>query len=421
VFAIGIASIGLNINSIPLVIGAMLISPLMGPIVSIGMSLAIHDWHLMRKSFSNFLILMCISIFISTIYFSLSPITNAQSELLARTEPTIFDVLVAIFGGMAGFIGVSRSRHSNVIPGVAIATALMPPLCTIGYGIGTMQPKFVYGALYLFIINSVFICLSSLLVSKYLKLPKKKYEDEAFQKRVRRIITTVIVIIVSPAIYLAITFVERNDFYLHADEYLQTVFEERDYVIIYKDLEYHKDASKIEIAFLSERFSQEQIDEFRARLVDFDLEGVELHIRQTGNSLTEQEWNDLITSRQSDSEKVLALEARLATEQFALPESRQILAELQAIDERIKDIGFGSNNFASNFKDTEDGGQEHATFVVHVYSDDLAPLTTNEASLFENWLQKRFNNEDMKVFFDPPPFTPSVNEEVLGVSTTPME
>ncbi len=421
VFAIGIASIGLNINSIPLVIGAMLISPLMGPIVSIGMALAINDWHLMRKSFRNFIILMGISIIISAIYFSLSPISNAQSELLARIEPTIFDVLIAIFGGMAGFIGVSRSRQSNVIPGVAIATALMPPLCTIGYGIGTLQTKFIFGALYLFIINSVFICLSALVVSKYLKLPKKKYEDEAFQKRVRRIITAVIIVIVSPAIYLAVTFVERNDFYLNADEYLQIVFEERGYVIIYENLEYHEDRSKIEIAFLSERFSQDQIDEFKSRLVDFDLHDVDLHIRQNGYALTDEEWEELITSMQTDSQKVLALEARLATEQFALPESEQVLREMKAMDTRIKDIGFGSLGFASNYEATEEGGEEHATLVVHVYTDDLQPLRASEARLFENWLKERFSNKDMKVFFLPTPVSSSVNEEVLGVSTTTNE
>jgi uncharacterized hydrophobic protein (TIGR00271 family) len=149
VFAIGICSVGLNINSIPVVIGAMLISPLMGPIVSMGMALAIYDWGLMRRSFRNLLILTTISIVVSALYFALSPISNAQSELLARTTPTIFDVLIAIFGGLAGFIGLSRAKQNNIVPGVAIATAIMPPLCTVGYGLATAQWQFVYGAFYI--------------------------------------------------------------------------------------------------------------------------------------------------------------------------------------------------------------------------------------------------------------------------------
>ena len=143
VSAILVASVGLNMNSVPVIIGAMLISPLMGPIVSMGVALsALTDWGLMRRSLRNFAILTAIGIVMSTIYFALSPINNAQSELLARTQPTIFDVLIAVFGGIAGFIGISRARANTVVPGVAIATALLPPLCTIGYGLGTLQAKF---------------------------------------------------------------------------------------------------------------------------------------------------------------------------------------------------------------------------------------------------------------------------------------
>ena len=251
VFAIGVASVGLNINSIPVIIGAMLISPLMGPIVSMGLALSINDWGLMRRSFRNLLILTAISIFISALYFAITPITNAQSELLARTQPTIFDVLIAIFGGMAGFIGVSRARASNVIPGVAIATALMPPLCTVGYGIGTWQPQFIYGAFYLFLINSIFICLSSLTVASYLKLPKREYQDEEKKKRVNRFITAIIIIIVAPAVYTAYTFVAQNNFNLRANEFITQVFDSSGYVIVYKKIDYTPNTQSIELAFLN--------------------------------------------------------------------------------------------------------------------------------------------------------------------------
>ena len=263
VFAVGAASVGLNLNSIPVIIGAMLISPLMGPVVSMGLSLAIYDWGLMRRSFRNLVLLTAISICISAIYFALTPITNAQSELLARTQPTIFDVLIAIFGGLAGFIGVSRAKHNNVIPGVAIATALMPPLCTVGYGIGTLQPQFIFGAFYLFLINCIFICLSALVVASYLKLPKREYPDEQKKKRVARIITSIIVVIVTPAIYFAFMFVGQNNFNQNVDRYIQTIFSEKGYVVIYQDRNYNRTHSEVELAFLSDRFTDEQIQDFK--------------------------------------------------------------------------------------------------------------------------------------------------------------
>jgi uncharacterized hydrophobic protein (TIGR00271 family) len=398
-FAILIASIGLNINSIPLVIGAMLISPLMGPIVSIGLSLTMNDWHLLRKSFRNFLILVGISIGVSSLYFALSPITNAQSELLSRIEPTIFDVLVAIFGGMAGFIGISRSRQSTVVPGVAIATALMPPLCTIGYGVGTLQAKFVFGALYLFMINSVFICLSALLISKYLKIPKVRYENEAFQKRARRIITAVIVVIVTPALYLAFTFVERNNFYLNTDAYIQTVFEDRGHVVIYEDVTYGKFGSRIELAFLSSRFSPEQITELEARLVDYNLKNTELVIRQNNFSFSDVEWQQLLAEMESDSEKVRALEARIQSGQTALPKSEDILGELRVLEPRVRTIGVGQLSFAG----VGENEQGEESLAVTVYLHEGETVRISEADMLTRWLTERLNDEKLVTYFIPAP------------------
>lgn len=279
VCAIGLASVGLNMNSIPVIIGAMLISPLMGPIVSVGLALATEDWGLMRRSAKNLFTQTVISIVISALYFSLTPITNAQSELLARIQPTLFDVLIAIFGGLAGFIGISRARQNNIVPGVAIATALMPPLCTVGYGIGTWQPKFIIGAFYLFLINSIFICLSSLIVARYMRLPKREYMDEVKRKRVHRIIMIVIIAIVVPAVYQAFVVVQHNNFTLNADKYIRTVFEENGYVVIYKNVEYSQKEKSIELAFLSQRVSDEDQEKFKNQLADFGLKGTDLIIR----------------------------------------------------------------------------------------------------------------------------------------------
>ncbi|MEZ4103829.1 MAG: TIGR00341 family protein [Candidatus Paceibacterota bacterium] len=406
VFAIGLASIGLNINSIPVIIGAMLISPLMGPIVSIGLALSINDWGLMRRSFRNLLTLVIISIVISSIYFAISPISNAQSELLARTQPTIFDVLIAIFGGIAGFIGVSRVKQSNVIPGVAIATALMPPLCTVGYGLGTLQPKFIFGALYLFLINSIFICLSALLVAKYLNLPKKEYPDENKKKQVRNIITAIIFIITIPAIYLAVTFVDQNNFNQNSIKFIETVFENKGYVIVYKNISYNTEPKFIELAFLSDRFTEDQINGFEDRLLDFGLNGIELRIRQDGFSLTEEEWQEVLKEVRSDDEKLLAMEAKLESERQSFQSPARLLDEARSINNKVTNIAIGDVSYGN----LEEEGLDKEALVALVYATSTIPLNLEEGEVVTSWLTARLSTDNLIVNFYPPLDIGNANE-----------
>lgn len=183
IFAIFIASIGLNVNSTAVIIGAMLISPLMGPIMGIGLGIGTNDFELVKKGLRNLLIATLISIVASTIYFYITPLHDAQSELLARTTPSIWDVFIAFFGGLAGIVAGTRKEKSNVIPGVAIATALMPPLCTAGFGLASGNFYFFIGAIYLYFINSVFICISTFLIVRFLKFKKKHFEDKNYEKK----------------------------------------------------------------------------------------------------------------------------------------------------------------------------------------------------------------------------------------------
>jgi uncharacterized hydrophobic protein (TIGR00271 family) len=178
-FAILIASVGLNVNSTAVIIGAMLISPLMGPIVGIGYGAAVADFTLIRAAAKNLGIFTALSLVTSVLYFSLSPLDQPQSELLARTSPTLWDVLIAAFGGAAGMVAVTRRTFNNIVPGVAIATALMPPLCTAGFGIANGRWDMFAGAFYLYVINSVFIAASALAVSKLLRLPPRGVVDDA--------------------------------------------------------------------------------------------------------------------------------------------------------------------------------------------------------------------------------------------------
>ena len=203
VIAIFIASIGLNVNSTAVIIGAMLISPLMGPIIGIGFGVAVYDFELIKKAARNIGFAALISLAASTFYFFISPLDRAQSELLARTSPTIWDVFIAFLGGIAGFIGNTRASKNNVVPGVAIATALMPPLCTAGYGLGSGQPQFFIGALYFFFINCVFISAGTFLGVGVLQIKSKVFPDIQTKIKVRRYLSILVVVTFLPSVYLA--------------------------------------------------------------------------------------------------------------------------------------------------------------------------------------------------------------------------
>ena len=216
--AIIIASVGLNVNSIPVIIGAMLISPVMAPIVGFGFGLGIRDNQLVRESLKNFLIMVSISIGASFLYFLLSPLhLENPTELLARTNPTLYDVLIALFGGFAGILELSRKKKGTVLPGVAIATALMPPLCTVGYGLSLFNARYIFGALYLFIINSIFIALATFITVKYLKYPVVAAGDSKSRLSKRSVIVLLLLVIV-PSIFSAVRIVRESNFSRHVEQ-----------------------------------------------------------------------------------------------------------------------------------------------------------------------------------------------------------
>nr|MCR4860652.1 DUF389 domain-containing protein [Bacteroidales bacterium] len=221
--AIIIASVGLNLNSIPVIIGAMLISPVMGPILGFGLGLGTNDTVLVKDSIKNFLVMVAISILASTFFYLISPLQmETQTELLSRTNPTLYDVLIALFGGFAGILEKSRKEKSGtVIPGVAIATALMPPLCTVGYGIAHLDTKFIFGAFYLFIINSVFITLATFVTVKYLHFPIANGADEARRKRSTRWSAVILVLLLVPSVLSAIQMIQDNNFVRYAQRLVE--------------------------------------------------------------------------------------------------------------------------------------------------------------------------------------------------------
>ncbi|MEG0808219.1 MAG: TIGR00341 family protein [Alistipes sp.] len=283
IFATMIASLGLNVNSAAVIIGAMLISPIMGPIMGIGMSLGINDFELLKKSLRNLTLMFTIAIITSTLYFLVSPLSSARSELLARTVPTTYDVLIALFGGLAGIVAQTRKdRTSTVIPGVAIATALMPPLCTAGFGLATGQFRYFFGAFYLFFINSVFIALATYAIVRFLKYQKKTFIDKVRERNVKRLMMLITLIAFIPSVFIGLHIVRVSVFETLADKYVTQVFNFPHTRVIECNKSYaeRNEPSQIELLLVGEPLEDEVIEHVRAQMSHFGLEKVKLVVRQ---------------------------------------------------------------------------------------------------------------------------------------------
>lgn len=266
IFAIIIASIGLYANSNAVIIGAMLISPLMGPIVGTGFSLATHDFDLLKKSVKNLIYAVLISIGTSTFFFLVSPSTFGQSELLARTQPTIFDVLIAFFGGAAGIVANSRLIKGNAVPGVAIATALMPPLCTVGFGIANMQLNYILGAFYLFSINAVFILISTYLFTQILGFELKEAKTHSRSKQIHKYMWIGSILLIIPSVIMAWYLHKKNQFINEVEVLINQSFKFEKTVVVKYNTEFRIDKSKINLYLIGEKISEESNRKIRNML-----------------------------------------------------------------------------------------------------------------------------------------------------------
>lgn len=309
-FAVIVASVGLNVNSTAVIIGAMLISPLMGPINGVGLAIGISDSDLLRKSLKNFTIMVLISILASFTYFLVSPLSDAQSELLARTRPSIFDVLIAFFGGMAGIIALSRKQQPfTVISGVAIATALMPPLCTAGYGLASGQFSYFLGASYLFFINSFFIALATFLMVRFLHFPHKKYVDPNRQRLVKRSITLFSVIMIVPSVFLSIDVIKETSFNNQAIKYINDIQESamfENIQIINSSRDYQRKKRTITMTLIGRELKQKEIDYLKEQLLKYGLNKTNLVIKQTGSILDVNVQADFLENLLTKKEEQLS-------------------------------------------------------------------------------------------------------------------
>ncbi len=397
-----ICSIGLNTNSTAVIIGAMLISPLMGPILGAGLSIGINDFSMLKRSARSLLNAVIISVITSTLYFWISPLHDAQSELLARTNPTLFDVLIATFGGLAGIIAGSRKEKSNVIPGVAIATALMPPLCTAGYGLGTGQIEFFFGAFYLFFINAVFIFFSTFLVVRWLGFKKKQFVDRKVEKRVRVYIGIFIVLTMGPSLWLGYGVVRQSIFNARASTFVADNIRYDGIEVISTKFTYDDEPPKIEITLIGEILGQKEISSLRNRLSNYDLEGSNLVVHQSADATSRiaEQLNkelrvgiieDLYKKNEealaSKDEQIRLLEQALETYQGKIFPLSQVASEMRVHYPMIDGLALGTLpvSYTKSLGDT---------ITVALVSGVDSNTNVYEMS---SWLEVRLNQDSVKV------------------------
>lgn len=402
IFAIFVASLGLNMNSIPVIIGAMLISPLMGPIMGIGLGLGITDLELIRRSFKNLAVATIFGMLTSCVYFLISPIDEARSELLARTTPTIYDVLIAFFGGMAGIIATGSKEKGNVIPGVAIATALMPPLCTSGYGLATGQWNFFFGAFYLYMINCVYIGFATWLGVRILKLPHKPAQDTKKRQRLVTWISVLVLITALPSLYITWRIIKDNILERQVQSFVAEQFDFPSTQVLNKQIITSKDKKKtLEVSLIGQSIPQDSINMISSRMPFYGLKDISLRVVQgyEGASVNEQVltssiMQDLLKHNQEqlDRQRKTIDSLRIGLNSYERLDSigLVIAPEIKVIFPQVIDIAV-ANTFASQLD-----SMRLTPVTLAIISTDKK-LTATEEQKLKEWLAARIQTKHLKM------------------------
>lgn len=388
--AIVVASVGLNVNSTAVIIGAMLISPLMGPIVGAGFSLGIYDFELLKKAAKNLVIATLVSLFVSTIYFILSPFKETQSELLARTSPNIYDILIAFFGGLVGVIAITRVEKGNPIPGVAIATALMPPLCTAGYGLAIGNWKYFFGALFLYTINCVFICISTFVIVKYLQYPEVTHVDPKYRKQIKYTISTIIVLLIVPSVYFAYLLAQEKKYKQRVELFLNEEFNEKGFAILYQKINYNKNPRSIELAFLNKKINKQEIQNLSTALKKYNIENTQLVIKQDTTDIKKYIMENNATEKAKENEKdimILSLENKLKSNTY---NNKALREEITILFPEVNNISVANHVFNENSDST-------LTKTVAVYRSTKNLNSIDEEKL-KQWLKKRISKDNIEIY-----------------------
>lgn len=393
-----IASIGLNVNSIPVIIGAMLISPLMGPIFGIGLGLGINDMPLMKSSVKNLLIMISISLIASFLYFVITPLSlNNPTELLARTNPTIYDVLIALFGGFAGILEQCRKEKGTVFSGVAIATALMPPLCTAGFGLASGNFSYFIGALYLFFINCLFIMLATYISVRYFRFTRHEFEDKVKERRTERLTTILIIIFIIPSIWSAVSLITQNNFEANATAFVEenNAYEKS---IIYDYKISHSDGSKVELFFTGEPLSERTKETIYARAQEYDIkaENILINDHSTTNDFNDIELvKDIYDKMDKEiarrDDEIRRLKEELNTKKGSDIPHLQLTREIKNNYPQIKELRIMQGAKVDTDSLVIKPG---TTIVVSCYEHKLSAA---DSTRLEEWLKIRLNAEELEL------------------------
>jgi len=399
IFAIFIACLGLNLNSTAVIIGAMLISPLMGPIIGMGLAVGRADLELLKRSLTNYGVSTVISVLTAALYFQLTPLTEAQSELLARTSPTLYDVLIALFGGAAGILALSTGGKGNVIPGVAIATALMPPLCTAGYGLAMGEWSFFFGACYLFFINTVFIALATYVGVRLLQFKPKQFVDKARLAVVNRYIAVIVVVTMLPAVYMTTQIIRQSVFENHVKQFVKQELNQPGTRILSEQAD--RETKTLDVVALGAALPNEMIEAARQRLADYQLADYQLNVIQgaqsdslllarnnagTQQSLSGQDQQHLVLQ----TERVAQLERETADYRRLDALAREIAGEVKAVCPKVESIGL------SKITETPvDSGAVHS-YVLAV-ANSRTPLPATDRDRLAQWLKVRTKADSLRL------------------------
>ncbi len=399
IFAIFIACLGLNLNSTAVIIGAMLISPLMGPIIGMGLAVGRADLELLKRSLTNYGVSTVISVLTAALYFQLTPLTEAQSELLARTSPTLYDVLIALFGGAAGILALSTGGKGNVIPGVAIATALMPPLCTAGYGLAMGEWSFFFGACYLFFINTVFIALATYVGVRLLQFKPKQFVDKARLAVVNRYIAVIVVVTMLPAVYMTTQIIRQSVFENHVKQFVKQELNQPGTRILSEQAD--RETKTLDVVALGAALPNEMIEAARQRLADYQLADYQLNVIQgaqsdslllaRNNAGTQQSLSGLDQQHLAlQAERVAQLERETADYRRLDALAREIGGEVKAVCPKVESIGLS--------KITEmpvDSGAVRS-YVLAV-ANSRTPLPATDRDRLAQWLKVRTQADSLRL------------------------
>ncbi len=401
IFAIFIASLGLNVNSTAVIIGAMLISPLMGPIIGMGLAVGTNDLDLLKRAAKNFGVATLISVLTATLYFLITPLSEAQSELLARTSPTLYDVLIAFCGGAAGIIALCTRGKGNVIPGVAIATALMPPLCTAGFGLATGHFLYFLGAFYLFFINTVFIALATYMGVRLMHFHQYEFLSPEGAKKAHRYLMSIVILTMLPAVYLTVNIVRQHIFDNNVRNFIKTEVAQRGTQIISNSVE--RDSLKLRIVAVGREISEERRTTAEQHMEQYGMAGFRLRIIQGTQSdsllMLNSQLNHLNINHESDRQKLMELSAENATLSQQLSEYTRLEQLASAIRPEMATLFPLVSHFSlSRVTEVSRDSTGTCSYVAAIIKEENGkPLTTTEFGKLHDWLKTRIKADSLLI------------------------